>query len=99
MNQANQFETLFSFHRGGLLDAQPLGASPAYGNYVFGAALNAAGYSLSFTLFAANTYAFSSGAKYPGQIMDQNYGSIPAANVANITNGYNAQANGTVCHF
>ncbi|MGC1783102.1 MAG: RHS repeat-associated core domain-containing protein [Acidobacteriaceae bacterium] len=99
MNQVNQFETLFNFHRGGSLDAQPLGASPAYGNYVFGAALSGAGYSLSSTLSAANAYAFLSGAQYPGQTMDQNYGSIPAANVANITNGYNAQQNGTVCHF
>jgi RHS repeat-associated protein len=97
INQLNQFITLSNFQRGGYLDAQPLGASPAYGNYVFGAALNAAGYSLPFTLSAANDYAFLSGAQYPGKAMDPNYGSIPAANVANITNGYNAQQNGTVC--
>jgi len=29
--------------------------------------------------------------------MDGKYGSLPAANVTNITNGYNAQANGTTC--
>ena len=98
MNQVNQFTTLFNFQRGGSLDAQPLGGSRAYGNYVFGAALSGAGYSLRFTLSAANTYAFISGAKYPGQVMDSQYGSIPAANVANITNGYNAQRNGSLCH-
>ncbi len=97
INQLNQFITLLNFQRGGYLDAQPLGASPAYGNYVFGAALNAAGYSLPFTLSAANDYAFLSGAQYPGKTMDPNYPSIPAANVANITNGYNAQQNGTTC--
>jgi hypothetical protein len=98
MNQLNQFTTLVNFQRGGSLDAQPLGASPAYGNYVFGAALSGAGYSLSFTLSAANAYAFLSGAQYPSRTMDPNYGSIPAANVANIANGYNAQQNETLCH-
>jgi len=98
MNQINQFTTLLSFQRGGSLDAQPLGGSRAYGNYVFGAALSGGGYSLSFTLSAANAYAFVSGANYPGFVMDSQYGSLPAANVANITNGYNAQRNGTLCH-
>ena len=90
--------TFTDFQRGGPLDAQPLGASRAYGNYVFGAALSGAGYSLSFTLSSANAYALLSGAQYPGETMDPNYTSIPAANVANISNGYNAQKNGTLCH-
>jgi hypothetical protein len=95
----NQFETLLSFRRGGFLDAQPLGATPAYANYVFGAALSSAGYSLSFTLFSANAYAYFSRAQYPGRQMDPNYGSIPADNVANITHGYYDQQNGTVRTF
>ncbi len=98
ISQANQFTNLFGFHRGGSLDAQPQGGSRAYGNYVFGAAMSSAGYSLSFTLSAANAFASVSGANYPGFVMDSKYGSIPAANVANITNGYNAQRNGTLCH-
>ena len=98
MNQLNQFTTLLNFHTGRSLDAQALGGSRAYGNYVFGAALGGAGYSLPFTLFAANTYAFVKNASYPGFTMDPNYPAIPQANVANIVNGYNAQNNGTLCH-
>jgi hypothetical protein len=30
--------------------------------------------------------------------MDSFFWSLPAANVANIVNGYNAQKNGTLCH-
>ncbi len=97
-NRLNQFETLLGFWRGGPLDAQTQGGSRAYGNYVFGAALSGSGFSLPFTLSAANTFAYISGAQYPGFVMDSHYGSIPAANVANITNGYNAQQNGTLCH-
>jgi RHS repeat-associated protein len=98
MNQLNQFTTLLGFHSGGSLDAQSEGGSRAYGNYVFGAAMSAAGYSITFTLTAANTYAGIKNAQYPGFTMDQNYPAIPQANVANITNGYNAQQNGTLCH-
>jgi len=91
---------LFEFHRGGLLDAQADGGSTAYANYVFGVYLNAAGYSLSQTLAAANAYGalFShyNPAKVPGG-MDRNYPSIPAVNVANITAGFNANKNGTLC--
>ena len=51
-------------------------------------------------LSAGNTYAFLSGAKYGSSNgpMDPHYGSLPAANVTNIRNGYNAQKNGTTCH-
>ena len=60
--------------------------------------MSGAGYSLPFTLFAANTYAAIKNASYPGITMDPNYSAIPQANVANIINGYNAQKNGTLCH-
>jgi hypothetical protein len=89
---------LSGFRRGGALDAQPLGASRAYGNYVFGAYLSAAGIPLSVGLGGANGYAAVSNAQYPGFSMDPNYSAIPQANVANIINGYNAQRNGTLCH-
>jgi hypothetical protein len=46
---------LLDFHRGGSLDAQAQGGSPD-ANYVFGVYMNAAGYSLSQTLGAANAY-------------------------------------------
>lgn len=98
MNQLNQFTTLLNFHQDGSLDAQALGGSWAYGNYVFGAALSGAGYSLPFTLLAANTYAAVKNAQYPGFTKDPKYSSIPQANAANIVNGYNAQRNGTLCH-
>ena len=89
---------LSGFRRGGALDAQPLGASRAYGNYVFGAYLSAAGIPLSVGLGGANGYAAVSSAQYPGFSMDPNYPAVPQANVANIINGYNAQHNGTLCH-
>jgi hypothetical protein len=89
---------LSGFRRGGALDAQPLGASRAYGNYVFGAYLSAAGITLSVGLGGANGYAAVSNAQYPGFSMDPNYPAVPQANVANIINGYNAQRNGTLCH-
>jgi hypothetical protein len=57
----------------------------------------AAGSTLSFATAGAKLYAFYSGAKYTsgdGAMA----GPIPDANVANITNGFNAQKNGTVCH-
>jgi len=93
------------FPRGHFFDAQPLTGAPAvqaaaYGNYVFGVYMAAAGVPLSRALFAGNGYAFLSRAKYSTTKqgpMDPNYRSLPAASVANITNGYNAQKNGTVC--
>jgi RHS repeat-associated protein len=89
---------LFSFHRGGFLDAQGYGASPEYGNYVFGVYMAAAGYSLSTTLDAANAYG-AVASKYPAdKPKDPNYKHIPPANVANITNGYKAEQNGTLCN-
>ena len=90
---------LFSFHRGGFLDAQVrYGGSQAYANYVFGVYMSAVGYSLSTALSAANAYGAVASNYPPGTRMDQNYTHIPAANVANITNGYNAEQTGTLCN-
>jgi len=93
--------------RGDYLDPQPLASgtkyqNQAYGNYVFGVYMQAAGFSLPQTLSGANAYAAYSKLfnwkQYSGNQMDPNYSFLPAASVANMTNGYNAQANGTVCH-
>jgi len=96
---------LKDFRRGKALDAQPLATGnplqrAAYGNYAFGTYMQAAGVPLSAALVGANAYAFTSGAKYgpSNGPMDPSYGSLPAVNVDNITNGYNAQMNGTTCH-
>jgi hypothetical protein len=98
-------DVAMGFPRGGYLDAQPLGTGSslqraAYGNYAFGVYMASAGISLSTALSGGNAYAFFSGAKYgpSNGPMDPNYQSLPAANVANISNGYNAQASGTPCH-
>ncbi len=99
---ASNAGALLMFKRKGLLDAQPSGASPAYGNYVYGVYMSASGFPLSVALWGANWYAGGGvgdgKAKYSGT-MDPNYPNIPPANVANITNGYNAQKNGTLCHI
>ena len=90
--------TLASFHRGGSLDAQASGGSTRYANYVFGVYASAAGMSLSQALQGANLYA-SIFASYGSNVpLDPNYTSTPAANVAIITTGFDAQQNGTVCH-
>jgi RHS repeat-associated protein len=90
---------LTQFRRGGSLDAQPLGGSRAYGNYVYGAYNAAAGFlTLPQTLSGANAYANVSKAQYPGQNMDKQYPFIPADNVTNISLGYNAFQSGTMCH-
>ena len=97
-----QYVNALDFQRGHPLDAQPLGGSQAYGNYVFGAYMGAAGMSLSTAFAGANAYAAWSKIfnwkQYSNQQMDPKYTFLPAANVANITNGYNAQRNGTLCH-
>ncbi len=88
---------LLSFRRGGALDAQAYGSSPAYANYVYGDYLSAADYSLSTTLTGANAYA-SVFSRYPATtIMSPTYPSTPASNVSNITAGFNAQQSGTLC--
>jgi RHS repeat-associated protein len=88
---------LASFHRGGSLDAQAAGGSTAYANYAFGDYMSAAGFSLSETLAAANAYAAGFSNYGPTIPMDPNYPSLPAANVANITKGFNDEQNGTLC--
>jgi hypothetical protein len=88
---------LFSFHRGGALDAQAYGSSPAYANYAYGDYLSAAGFSLPVALSGANLYAFL-GSTYPAAtVMSPTYPSTPSSNVSNITGGFNAQQNGTLC--
>ncbi|MFZ0660979.1 MAG: hypothetical protein WAM05_19830 [Candidatus Binataceae bacterium] len=88
-------ENLYEFHRGGSLDAQSYGASTAYGNYVFGVYMAAHGYSLATTLNYANDYA-SWFSHYPaGKPMSPNYPGTPAANIANITKGFNDEKKGS----
>ena len=79
--------------------APPVQAA-AYGNYVYGVWMAASGTPLSVALAGGDAYAYASGAQYgpSNGPMDPNYPSLPAANVANITNGYDAQKNGTLCH-
>jgi hypothetical protein len=89
---------LSQFPRGGPLDAQPLGGSRAYGNYVYGVYMQVSGAPLWLALAGAEYYAWQSNAGY-GPADGQMNGAIPSANIANITNGYNAQKNGTTCHF
>jgi RHS repeat-associated protein len=100
----NFYLNLTGFPRGHYLDPQPFGSgnaiqNAAYGNYVYGVYMQATGVPLSFALSGANMYAYVSGAQYGSAMgpMDRTYGSLPAANVMNITNGYNAQASGTTC--
>lgn len=91
------------FPAGDYLDPQPMASgnafqNQAYGNYTFGVYMAAAGVPLSTALSGANTYAFFR-SSYPSSTqMDPNYPSLPAASVGNITNGYNAYGNGTLCH-
>ena len=88
---------------GHFFDPQPLASgtvrqNAAYGNYVFGVYMQAAGVSLSTALAGADAYAFFRSSYGSTTPMDPVLGSLPAANVANIINGYTAQQNGTTCH-
>jgi len=107
----NPFTTTYDFMHGfsigGYLDAQPMATGStyqkaAYGNYVFGAYMSAAGFPLSVALAGANEIAFyhslSNPSQYSGRQMDSFFWSLPAANVANISAGYSAQRSGTLCH-
>jgi RHS repeat-associated protein len=87
---------------GHYLDAQPLTNVPytwraaAYGNYVYGVYMKGASVPVSMALRGAEAYALTK--TYPvGTPMQPFYPGLPAANAANITNGYSAQANGTAC--
>lgn len=88
---------LLGFRRGGYMDAQKYGGSPAYANYVFGVYMCAAGYSLPVTLGFANWYAHMRSHYPPSTPMDPNYRYTPAANVTNITLGFNDCKNATLC--
>jgi RHS repeat-associated protein len=94
---------LKGFPAGHYLDGQVLasgsvGQNRAYGNYTYGAFMAGAGRPLTTALIYANAYAFFK-SSYPDQPqMDSTYSYLPAANVANITNGYNAARNGILCH-
>lgn len=106
-NAIKDIYNLFSFRRGGALDAQvgpgpngqPFGGSPAYANYTFGVYMAAAGYTLNQTLAGADIYA-QYRSRYPAgtPMAGPNYPFTPQVNVTNITNGFNAQTNGTTCH-
>lgn len=92
----------YGWGSGQYMDAQPLTNAPgtwnaaAYGNYVYGVYMQAAGAPLSVALRGAEGYALTK--TYPtGTPMQPWYPGLPAANAQNITNGYNAQANGTTC--
>ena len=106
-NAFKDIYNLYSFRRGGTLDAQvgpgpngqPFRGSPAYANYSFGVYMSAAGYTLGQALSLADIYAeFRS--RYPvgTPFAGPNYPFTPQANVTNITNGFNAQKTGTTCH-
>ena len=95
-NSIQNLWNLVQFHRGGNLDAQKYGASPAYANYVFGVYMAAHGYTLPETLDGAEKYAFNF-CRYPSKTpMSPAYPAVPAANVANITKGFNDERNGTL---
>jgi hypothetical protein len=88
---------LARFKRGHSLDAQSYGASPAYGNYVFGVYNAARGAGLSDALDLANTYGKYFSHYDPNNAkMDRTYTSIPVENVQNITRGYNDYQGGTL---
>jgi hypothetical protein len=89
---------LYQFKGGGALDAQPLGASPAYANYVYGVFMSAAGFTLNQALSGADWYAQHWGS-YPNNppMSGPTYPFTPQVNVANITVGFNAQQGGNVC--
>ena len=95
------------FRKNHYLDAQPLAfenvfQKQAYGNYVFGVYMASAGVSLNTALSGASALSLGSGACFTyvnnGFQMDPNYPLLPAANVGNITNGFNASSSGTGCN-
>ena len=94
-NWLENLVNLYDFRRGGSLDAQAYGASPAYGRYVFGVYMAGHGYSLSTTLYWANEYGYWRSHYGPNTPMGgPKYPSIPAAEVTEITKGFNDERNG-----
>jgi len=100
-------EALKGFQIGGTLDAQT-GATgsvyerAAYGNYVYGVWMAAAGFPQSVALSIADVVAFKNKLgnpnQYNGRQMATLFPFLPTANVANIAAGWNAQRHGTPCH-
>ena len=98
LNGLDEIALLLQFHRGGMLDAQAQGGSPAYGNYAFGAFFAGLGWSLQNTLAAANAYGALASQYNPKTTnMSPDYPGIPSANVQNIANGYNAATAQVLC--
>ena len=98
-NLAAEAVILTQFYQGGPFDAQASGSSPAYANYVYGVYMAAIGATLQFSLEGANTYA-SEFATYDWSLVgpaSTTYPSFPEVNVENITLGYDAEQNGTLC--
>ena len=98
-NFVKDLSNLYQFRAGGRFDAQPLGGSPSYANYVYGVYTAAAGYTLDQALAGADIYA-QYRSRYPaGTPMDSpDHPFTPAPNVRNITAGFNSEQNGTLCH-
>ena len=101
------FDLFHGFAIGGYLDAQPFATGSVfqnadYGNYVYGAYMSANGWPLSLALAGADAHAWNqhrhNPIQYIGRRMDPNYPDLPIDNVVNITKGFNAQRNGTLCH-
>lgn len=92
--------------KGSALDAQPKASGTtlqraSYGNYAFRAFFAGTGVPLNDALGAANAYGFKqqvAGGAYARRTMDPTYSHLPAVNVQDIINGYNAALQGTLCH-
>ena len=98
LNGLDELAILLQFHRGGALDAQAYGASNNYANYVYGAFFAGLGWPLQETLGAANVYGTLFSHYNPNTVqMSSSYPGIPAVNVRNIVNGYNATKAGVLC--
>lgn len=90
--------TLASFAHGLPADAQAYGGSHEYANYAYGVFMAAAGFSLAETLNSANLYgAFFSSYSANKLNASSSTPAIPPENASNITNGFNDEANNTLC--
>jgi RHS repeat-associated protein len=91
---------ILSFRRGQANDAQAYGGKAAYANYAYGVFLAALGTPLSTSLTLANLYGACCAdySKNTDVTLDSSYSHIPQVNVQNITNGYNAELAGKLCH-
>src|SRR3974390_1311019 len=94
-------DVTYGFPKGGYLDAQPFASGnaferAAYGNYVFGVYVAAAGIPLEAALFEGNQKAQGNPA-YRNRTKESLFGNLPAANVMNIAAGYIDQEAGFAC--